>query len=389
MTRACAICGKQSARPLHTQRFSLPGGERFSYRVVVCEGCGFVFADDIPSPAEYERYYAGNAKYTYEGSKNVPRGLHDVHAGVFEIVDSALAASHGESRRDLSVLDVGCATGHLLAFFARAGYRRIRGVDPAPECRDIARELYGVEVETAPLSAIRLPPQDAVLLSSVLEHLPDPSSGMAQVAALTKKGGLVMVQVPDAESFGAGLREPFLELSVEHINYFTRASLRNLMGLHGFAGRKSRIDLLDNQGSVFPAITSVWERTGERGEIAPDPVGEKTVSAYIARCSGLQDSLERRIGALVDSKEELVIWGTGSLTARLLASTRLKDANIRAFVDSNTALQGKKLEGIPIAAPSSIAGAKTTVLVASYVYAEEIRRTLEKDMAYQGRIVTL
>lgn len=388
--RSCEVCGNRRVAPLHTQPFSLPGGGTLSYRVVACEGCGFVYADGIPSPAEYARYYADSQKYTYEGSKSVPRGLATTHEGTFRVVDDYLTRARGKERFDAKLVDVGCATGHLLSYFKKAGYRDLHGLEPAPECRDIAKRLYDLDVTTGSLEDLPDARWEVVLLSSVVEHLPQATDSLAHVARRLVRGGLVMVQVPDADNFGVKLREPFLEFSLEHINYFTRTSLRNLMGAVGFAERLYQRDLLDNQGTTFPALTTLWEKTGSDGAtVVPDTRGREAIAAYIARCNELQAKLAAAIDALVDAQQPMIVWGTGSLTARLLATTRLKQAKIERFVDSNTALQGKQLEGVPIEAPSTIAGKELPVLIASYVYAGEIRRTLEGELGYRGRIVNL
>jgi SAM-dependent methyltransferase len=390
-TRACEICGGRDVTPLHLQKFTLPGIGlgTLRYRVCVCDGCGFVYADDIPSPSDYERYYRGNQKYTYEGSKNVPRGLFAIHEAIFRTTDDFLAREAGANRHELKLVDVGCATGHLLSFFRKAGYGSLRGVDPAPECRTIGGQLYGIDIQTASLHDFREGGWKVMLLSSVLEHLPRLSEATRHLASLVEPGGFLVVQLPDAGSFGANLREPFLEFSIEHVNYFTRGSLRNLLGGAGFAERHHQVDLLDNQGSTFPAITSIWEKTGAPAAVEKDPVGRETVSRYVERSTAVQKKIESQVDALIATKEEIAVWGTGSLTARLLATTKLGAARIATFVDSNPALQGKTLEGVPISAPASLRGRTIPVLIASYVYAAEIRRTLEDDLGYRGKIVDL
>jgi SAM-dependent methyltransferase len=68
---------------------------------------------------------------------------------------------------------------------------------------------------------------DAVTLWDVLEHVPEPMDFMKLCATLLKPGGRLMVNVPDLDSPEArllGKRWPLL--LAEHLNYFTRRSLR-------------------------------------------------------------------------------------------------------------------------------------------------------------------
>lgn len=376
----CPLCGG-ACELLHRQHFVLPGDVGTHYDVVACGACGFTFARDLPSAEEYEAYYRGNRKYTYEGSRDASAARFAVHQPTFDFLAPLLP-------RDSRILDVGCSTGELLALFQRAGYARVAGVDPSAECAEIARQLYGVDVRPAVISDLRADETyDAVLLANVLEHIPNLHEATARVAELVRDGGLLFVQVPDAEHFAVEVREPFLEFSIEHINYFTSASLANLVGEHGFVPIQVRHDILLDKAVRWRVITAAWRR--QRSEPRRGFSDNSALRRYIAASNARLGELQRTIDALVASGERLIVWGAGSLTARLLATTTLGRANIVRFVDSNSAQHGKQLIGRPIAPPSSVTGETATVLVSSFVYGEEIRRTLEEDMRYSGRVITI
>lgn len=386
--RACDVCGRSDVEHLHAQPFLLPGDRLTRYDVVACRACGFAFATNVPSRDDYEAYYAANLRYTYEGSRNVSEGLVAIHRDSFEFVHRLLAEQDGVGATARRVLDVGCSTGHLLSFFRRAGYERVLGLDPAPECRPLAERLYDVEVVTGSLSGFSAEaPFDVVLLSSVLEHLPDPRAALDRVASLVKEDGLVFVQVPDAAHFGIEMKEPFLEFSIEHINYFTRESLEGLMARAGFAAVVVRPDVLRYNGTAYPALTSAWRRGASRaGAVSVSDVGP--LRAYVAQSRELLKEVDRMLRPLAESREEVVVWGAGSLAARLLATTVMRDLNIVGFVDSNPSLHAQRLLGHPIAPPASLRGGRVTVLVASVVWGAAIVKTLE-EFGYEGRIVSL
>jgi len=185
----CPICGGNRFDTVHRQDFILPGDVQTHYVVVTCRDCGFAFARDLPGAEEYESYYRTNLRYTYEGSRGAAEALFAIHQGSFELVDRHL--SHAKESR---ILDVGCSTGELLALFQRAGYTRLTGVDPTPECREIAKRLHGVEVTTAVLSEISAEqPYDVVLLANVLEHIPNLRQAMRHVSSVLRSGGLLFV----------------------------------------------------------------------------------------------------------------------------------------------------------------------------------------------------
>jgi SAM-dependent methyltransferase len=378
---SCPLCDGGRFAALHRQEFLLPGDIRTHYAVVACESCGFVFARDLPLAEEYESYYRTNLKYTYEGSRDAANALFAIHEPSFRLVDQY-------ATRESRILDIGCSTGELLALFQRNGYARLEGVDPAPECRQIAKQLYGLDIKTAVLSEITPDgAYDVVLLANVLEHIPNLDEAIRHVSTFLSDGGLLFVQVPDAGHFGDAINEPFLEFSIEHINYFTEASLANLLRTIDVFPVDVRHDVVSYRGVAYPVITSVWRKgAATHAGTAGDPT---PVRDYIVKSGARLNEVKRAIDALVDGGEPLVIWGTGSLTARLLATTNLANANITGFVDSNTALQGKQLLGKPIAAPSSLAGRSDTVFISSFVYGADIRNSLERDLRYGGRIITI
>lgn len=390
-TDTCELCGGDQFELLHRQAFVLPGNKPTHYDVSYCISCGFVIARNVPAAEIYEAYYAGNTRYTYEGSKNVSPALAKVHQDSFRFVDRYLCA-HTPPRRGRSarVLDVGCATGLLLACFKEAGYDCVEGIDPAPECKPLAERLYGVKVDTATVSGFAPDrPYDVVCLSSVLEHLPAAAAALERITAWVAPGGLLFVMVPDAENFGADMKEPFLEFSVEHIKFFTRSSLERLMANAGFALEEQQSDAVTINGTIFPAIRALYVRR------PPAPAALQRTSSvaplvdYVARSRDKLAAVARTIDDLARTQEPVVVWGVGSLTARLMATTAMQRMNTVGFVDSASGLHGQRFQGQEIRAPASLAGQNHTVLVASFVWAEAIRRTLLDDLSYRGRIVTL
>ncbi|MGZ7078217.1 MAG: class I SAM-dependent methyltransferase [Thermoanaerobaculia bacterium] len=380
---SCGICGSDQFELLHVQPFILPGDIRTQYSVVACRTCGFTYARDLPSREQYEQYYRSNLKYTYQGSRDGAEALFQMHRPSFEMVDRHV---EGKASR---ILDIGCATGELLALFERAGYSSLMGVDPTPECAAIAKKLYGLDVRSAVLSEFSSDPFDVVLLANVLEHVPNLAESLGQIVSVLQPGGFLFVQVPDAEHFGIDITEPFLEFSIEHINYFTTASLENLLGSFGIRLVEMVHDITRYKGATYPVITSLWLREGPAGRtIRPAPT--EAIRNYIGRSKARLKQLSETIDAIVDSGDSVVIWGVGSLTARLLATTRLAEARIAGFVDSNSGQHGRLLVGKTISSPATLAGRSDgTVLIASFVYGKEIRATLEQELGYRGKIVTI
>ena len=66
---------------------------------------------------------------------------------------------------------------------------------------------------------------------------------------------------------------------------------------------------------------------------------------YIARSAEMEAAVLKRIAELADDQSPIYVWGTGTNALHLLATSRLADCNIVAFLDSNPHYAGRRLAG--------------------------------------------
>src|SRR5437899_11142487 len=66
--RPCPLCGRLESTTLFRQSFEQLSDTAFlsGYDVVVCETCGFAFADGIPHQELFDVYYRDLSKYEFE-----------------------------------------------------------------------------------------------------------------------------------------------------------------------------------------------------------------------------------------------------------------------------------------------------------------------------------
>ena len=98
-----------------------------------------------------------------------------------------------------SVIDVACGTGYGSGMLAQAGHRVV-GFDIDPATIDFARTQWPeASFEVADATALPLTEAsvDAVLSFETIEHLPDPSSFVGEVARVVKSDGVFFVSTPD------------------------------------------------------------------------------------------------------------------------------------------------------------------------------------------------
>lgn len=387
--RPCPVCGSHRIERLHTQRFVLEDGHplKDGYDVAHCIQCGFVYADVLASQADCDAYYAELSKYddpgTSTGSGESPLDR-DRLAGTADKICSILPSL--EAR----ILDIGCAGGGLLDALQQRGYRNLVGVDPSVTCARLTRERTGEAYHGWVTS---LPSQlgtfDCVVMSHVLEHVLDVSSAIRALRPRLREGALVYLEVPDAVRYADHIYAPFQDFNTEHINHFSRRSLDNTMECRGYATTDGGERLLHSSSCTYtPALYGVYRWTGNEASVIQDLNLKPAILRYIKCSSSLLSTIDMCIREALAYSQELVVWGTGQLTLKLLAEASLSHAKVSAFIDSNPIHQGRRLAGVPILAPAAIREYRHPILIATMLHHREILSQIEK-LGLENRIILL
>jgi hypothetical protein len=183
----------------------------------------------------------------------------------------------------------------------------------------------------------------------------------------------VYLEVPDASRLAAEMDAPFQEFSVEHINYFSPASLDNLMTLRGFRVVASGRALRPLHGAATCTAWGVYEKSAVAPAMRKDEETAAGLASYIDGCRGQDLQLRARIRAALPAEGQILVWGVGAHTLRLLATGGIDPRWIAAFVDSNTKYQRRELRGIPVLSPQEAAGRSEPILISSRGCQDEIR----------------
>jgi SAM-dependent methyltransferase len=386
--RNCPVCNDTAKRLLFRQSFgSLSQGSLLpGFNLVVCMKCGAGYADDIPSQEVFDRYYTEMSKYEYANSAGFQS---ESYLSNFKEVADLVAPY---LKKDHRLLDIGCATGGLLAEFKRRGFANLFGVDPSPACAKLTTHLYGIPAKALSISELNQlgKPVDVVFLTGVLEHICDVDTSLASVKSCLRENGLIYFAVPDATRYDHHFSAPFQFFSMEHVNYFSPVSLSNLMARHGFSVVfTKRVNLRLSPQSVEPVIGALF-RWGSANKcstsICADEETEPALARYIQQSRALEAKIQAKIAALVDAAKPLAVWGTGTHTLRLLETSRLPQARIVAFIDSNVHYQGKTLAGVPIISPSDFKEGNAEILISSQTAEKEIFQMITNNLHWDNVI---
>lgn len=134
-------------------------------------------------------------------SFEVAADAYDRYMGKYSLLLSPQLADFAGVRSGQRVLDVGCGPGALTAeLVARLGASAVAAVDPSEPFVAAARERHpGVEVVQASAEHLPFPALtfDAALAQLVVHFMADPKIGLAEMARVTRRKGVVAACVWD------------------------------------------------------------------------------------------------------------------------------------------------------------------------------------------------
>lgn len=391
-SRICAVCGDNQKRILFQQKFSRlsSGSLMSSYNVVVCQNCGFAFADDIPDQKEFDIYYREMSKYEHLDRAGEP--------SEFEIRQFPALASLFQqhiSTPQSHVLEIGCANGGLLNALKHDGYQNILGIDPSPVCAQNAEKLYQIRVLTSALSDVKpdeIGTFNFIILVAVLEHIKDLDKALNKINGLLDRDGKLYIEVPDVTQFTSSLDAPFQEFSIEHINFFSPISLANIMRAHGFEQvYASQTSYEQTDTHTGYALRMIFQKIHVDNTFTPlyDSESEAGIVKYVEASQKVENRIHRTVNDLVESQQSFIVWGVGTHTQRLLATSKLSSANISVFVDANPNYHGKTLNNIPVISPEQLIEKNDPILVSSRIFQSEIVQKIQSELKLKNQILTL
>jgi SAM-dependent methyltransferase len=302
----CWVCHGRDLRPYHTLRFDLEtyrNGDQdheladytgATLDLVRCAACGFGQPSALPSlPRYFERLY--DQWWDRAWVENEFRA--DYKDLIFRSILRELERRCGAGRR---LLDVGAHAGRFLYLARQAGWDA-EGIELNPRTAAYAASRSGAPVRQ--MNARQLADAgtryDAVVLTDVLEHIPEPVDMLATVAALTRPGGVVAVKVPCGASqvfkehvlARVSSHRATLADNLVHVNHFSPRSLAMALDRAGFspAIRVAAPELLPRRPLSLRSVASNAVRLGAYA-LARLPGGIHTPAALHLQAYGVRRS---------------------------------------------------------------------------------------------------
>jgi SAM-dependent methyltransferase len=213
-----------------------------------CPHCGMLFLDMRLDDAEMARLYADyrGPDYTAQrerwepgyAARNAALEAGDAHLPRVEALLAPLLPPQP------AILDWGGAAGHNTPLKSRAALHHVLDISGRPL-------VHGARSVSA--DAARSQHYDLVVLSNVLEHVADPLALLQAAAEHVQGPGLLYLEVP----FETTMRAAETDATAwrgkrhwhEHINFFSRESLRRLVTRAGLVARHETVISLEGGGA--------------------------------------------------------------------------------------------------------------------------------------------
>ena len=210
------LCGKQND-------IVLTYGDRIGIPVVskLCENCGLIRLDPYYSQDSLQIFYSKYYRKIYESDQK-PELLFSEQrwrgSRVKEFVLSSVKKTIS------TVYEIGCGAGGLLSVFLEDGYV-VSGCDLDVTYLEYGRQ-QGLDLVLGEMDILsKKGKADIIIISHVLEHIPNPGDFIDQLSSLLNPDGYLYIEVPGM------LKKPFTrDIQNAHVYYFTLETLNNLMG---------------------------------------------------------------------------------------------------------------------------------------------------------------
>lgn len=232
--RPCPVCGGRGA--FHAGNGAL--------RYDRCSKCGLVFMNPTFPAGTLERGFTGEDRLLRSYFRIMERYKGKPASGKPDPRAHPKLKDLSALRRSGRLLDVGCSVGDFL--HAAKHFYDVEGLEVNPRTAAVAARHFTVHRGT--LAQVALPPvYDIVTLHQILYGVADPAGLLRDIRAVLKRGGLLYVNTPNADSLAmklyGGACNHLYGYTTQQV--FGRRSLEALAAKTGFTLASFRTEWLD------------------------------------------------------------------------------------------------------------------------------------------------
>ena len=169
------------------------------------------------------------------------------------------------NRENSSLLDIGCGPGFMLDEF-RNKFKHVAGIEPSTRLSQYASKKYKLKVYNS-LFTLKIAKTirkkfDVVVLSHIIEHVPDPVDFIKAVSQVLKEKGIIYIETPNIDSWLAKIeRSNYTFLTpADHVCLYSSKTVFKLMNFAQLKYSKINSYTYSDDEHIYGIITKLKKR---------------------------------------------------------------------------------------------------------------------------------
>jgi hypothetical protein len=264
------------------------------------------------------------------------------------------------------IIEIGAGCGEFLSIMNCTGvdgYGLEHLEASVEECHRKGLKVYQGFIEDSD-TQIEGAPYDGFFIMNFLEHIPNPDEFLMGICNNLADDAVGLVEVPNMDMVLEKLM--FSEFISDHLMYFTKDSLRNLLELNGF-------EVLSCKSVWHDYVLSAVVR--KRKGVALD--------SFQNQLEKIKLEIHKFMNSNCTAEKRLAVWGAGHQALAILALTGICE-NVSFVVDSAPFKQNKYTPGthIPIVSPDYLGSHQEeigAVLIMAASYSDEVAGIVKRN----------
>ncbi len=240
--KTCLNCGSRNLKTLFQVKKS-----NTVFKYLKCINCTLIFIDPLLELRQQFKLYDYKSTIEHSNRKNFNlRLLNQTRITSNLLRNYALFCFKQRKNKILNLkskgrlIDIGCGEGDFLNMFDRKDWK-VSGVEINPNLAKEAKIKTKAQIYTQPIQTLNLKNSaDIVTMWHVLEHMDTPQSVLAKIYKILKKGGFLVIEVPNGDGIYLKVFGKYWQLLItpEHLFFWTKKSLSSALKKEGFVVKK-------------------------------------------------------------------------------------------------------------------------------------------------------
>ncbi|OFX79189.1 MAG: hypothetical protein A2X12_01940 [Bacteroidetes bacterium GWE2_29_8] len=218
------------------------------FEITKCNDCGFKFTNPRPNSDEILKYYDSPEYISHTNSNQGIINWTYQQVKKFSIENKYKLIRSFVKRKDFTILDIGCGTADFLKYCQTQG-AKCSGVEPNPKAREYCINTNNINTfKEEDIDTFKNESFDVITMWHVLEHVHTLNRRIEELNKLIKKDGIVIIALPNPESFDAiHYKQFWAGFDVpRHLYHFSSKNIIQLMEAANFNHIQTRPMVFDS-----------------------------------------------------------------------------------------------------------------------------------------------